>query len=496
MTKFEKDKIVLAAGGPQRINIGPVNHLPLSLLSLAAWIREKGDYSQKIKILDTQIRKPVFQDFADAAVVGISAMTGLQVKYGLEVAALARKSNPDALIVWGGIHPSLLPEQTLMHPLVDLVVTGEGEQTFLEVVEAVFNKHELAGIPGTCVQKDSGELVFGQKRPFLDLDKIPVPAYDLIDMKNYHGIEYQFDYQSSRGCPFKCGFCYNITFCGSRWRKKSPEKVIKELSYLYDKYKILNFAFVDDEFFIDIKRAEAIFDGILESKKEFNIIASCRLDIIRRFSPSVMSKMKQSGVTQMFFGAESGSDKILRAVQKKITTEDIAQGSKITAEQGIRPILSFMSGFPGETLDDFEHTIDMILKLWEIHPLITVNGIFPFNPYPGTILYQKALELGLKPPGSLKEWGNWTFQYEPDSPWLDPVMKQWMEIAFYMVRFRYYIARYEDRYKGKFLIQLLLKTVAWPISAWINIRMKKRMFGKAWEWKIFALIMQKTFGYL
>ncbi|MDM8521735.1 radical SAM protein [Desulfococcaceae bacterium HSG8] len=494
MNRIDKDKIILIAPGHRRLQVGAIVHLPLAILSLASWLRSKGDYAGRIRILDTQIHKPAPENFADAAVVGISVMTGSQIKYGLETASLIRSSNPDAVIVWGGIHPSLLPEQTTKHPLVDVVVIGEGEQTFLEIADAVFNGDDLIGIPGTCIQNNN-EVIIGHKRPFLSLDEMPLPAYDLIDIKNYRGIEYQFDYQSSRGCPFRCAFCYNLAFSGRRYRKKSSAKVVNELIYLHKIYGVVNFGFVDDEFFLDTKRIEAIFDGIRVEGPKFGIIASCRLDVVHGFSPALLEKMKQTGVTQMFFGAESGSPRILKAIHKDIKTEDIVKSSGIIAEAGIRPILSFMSGFPGETLDDFEYTIEIILKVWDVHPLVTVNGIFPFNAYPGTELYQKAIDAGLKTPISLEEWGQWTFQYEPDSPWIDPVMKQWMEIAFYMVRFIYYVIRYEDRYKDSF-IATLLKIAAWPLFALVKIRMKKRWFGIAWEWRIFAFIARRAFGYL
>lgn len=495
MCRCVREEIILVAPGFPRRQIGVSQHLPLAALCLAAWLRERGNYEGRVKVIDANVRNASVTDFTNATVVGISAMTGYQVKHGLRIASMVRKANPDALIVWGGIHPSLLPEQTVGHSLVDVVVIGEGEQTFLEVVDAVFSGRDIAGIPGTCVPSASGGVTVAARRPFLELDDLPLPAYDLVDMSDYAGIEHQFDYQSSRGCPFKCGFCYNTVFCGRRWRKKPAAKVVKELIYLHDKYKVAVFGLVDDEFFIDLKRTEAIFDGILESGSSFRIVASCRLDTIRQFSATLIDKMKQAGVTQMFFGAESGSPKILEMIQKGISVEDMIEGARVVAEAGIRPILSFMSGFPGETSEDFDKTIDIIPRLWATHPLITVNGIFPFNPYPGTVLYQSALELGLKAPQSLDQWGEWNFQYEPDNPWLSFTMKHKMEIAFYMVRFMYYLARLEDRYRGKPMVRVI-KILAWPASWLIKIRMDKHRFDMAPEWRIFALMARKTFGYL
>ncbi len=495
MSRSIREEIILVAPGLPRRQIGVSQHLPLAALCLAAWLRERGNYEGQVKVYDANVRNVSAPDFTNATVVGISAMTGYQVKHGIRIASMVRRANPGALIVWGGIHPSLLPEQTAGHPLVDVVVIGEGEQTFLEVVDAAFSGRDIAGIAGTYVPSASGGVTAAAGRRFLELDELPLPAYDLVNMSDYAGIEHQFDYQSSRGCPFKCGFCYNTAFCGRRWRKKSSVKVVEELIYLHRKYKVAAFGLVDDEFFIDLKRTEAIFDGLLESGSRFRLVASCRLDTIRHFPASLIDKMKQAGVTQMFFGAESGSPKILAMIQKGISLEDTIEGAKVVAEAGIRPILSFMSGFPGETSEDFDRTIDIIPQLWSTHPLITVNGIFPFNPYPGTVLYQRALELGLKAPQSLDRWGEWNFQYEPDNPWLTRTMKHKMEIAFYMVRFMYYLARLEDRYKGKPMIRVI-KVFAWPASRVVKMRMNKHRFGMALGWRVFALIARKTFGYL
>ena len=488
--------IVLVQPGARRVQIGgAILHLPLQLLSLAAWLRRDSACENRIRILDMHIESPEAEYFTHAAIVGISAMTGQQIHYGLQAAQLARRANPDAVIVWGGVHPTLLHEQTIRNDLVDIVVIGEGEETFREVVDTIDSGRDTAGIPGTCVLDGDGSVVVGPQRDFIDMNDLPLPAYDLIDIRNYRGIEHQFDYQSSRGCPHRCAFCYNTVFCGRRWRAKSAGKVVDELARLCQTYHVRNFAPVDDEFFIDRKRAEAIFRGMLDRGLDCGIVASCRLDIIRKYPKESLAVMKRAGVMQMFFGAESGSEETLHEIRKDITREDIIEGARIVAEAGIRPILSFMSGFPGETFDRFEKTLDIIRRLWKTHSLITVNGIFPFNAYPGTVLFEKAVELGLKPPQSLEEWGAWRFQYEPDNPWLDEKMKRRMQISFYIVRFKYYLARYEDRHKNGFRVRLL-RLLVLPLSLSAGIRLRKRWFRFAGEWRLFAFLVRKTFGYL
>lgn len=487
------NKVVLVSPGPKNMSLGPIIHLPLAILSIAAWLREKGGFLGSIRIIDTQIHEINESDFKKADIVGISAMTGIQIKVGLEVSKMVRISNPNAKIIWGGIHPTLLPEQTTVHPLVDCVVVGEGEVTFAEVVSAILENLPLEGIPGTCVYGKNG-IIYGEERRLLDVESLPLPAYDLVDMSKYSGIEKQFDYQSSRGCPFRCGFCYNTAYCNRRYRKKSAEKVIDELYLLKKRYGVENFAFADDEFFIDKNRVESIIDGILE-RELVGITASCRLDIVQRFSPDLLDKIRSAGVYHIFFGAESGSDRILTMIMKDIKRKDILLGSKKVSDAGIRPFLSFMSGFPGEEIEDLNQTLNTIVDLWRLDSRITVNGIFPFNPYPGTNLFNKACAAGLTPPDNLDEWGDWTFQYKPDNPWLSEMMKQWMEITFYIVRFKYYLIRIHDRYPNSW-IYFLTVLLVWPLYLSAMVRIKKRWFKYAWEWYIFALVAKKTFGFL
>lgn len=487
--------VVLVAPGSTRTQIGAITHLPLALMSLAAWLRRDPRYRDRIIIRDMEIKDLRVEDFRDAAVVGITAMTGHMITHGLKAARLAREANSDVVIVWGGIHPTLLPEETVANDLVDVVVIGEGEATFQDVVDAVYNGDPITNIPGTCVMAEEGKIITGPARPAMDLETLPLPAYDLVDIDDYHGIRQQFDYQSSRGCPFRCAFCYNMAFQGRTWRSKSADKVVQELTFLHSQYNVRSFAMNDDEFFIKMKRAENIFDQLIAQKSHIGIIASCRLDVVQKLPPGMLDKMKQLGVVQMFFGAESGSEQTLREIEKDLGTEDIVDGAMRVADSGIRPVLSFMSGFPGETFDEFKKTLALIQQLWRAHPLITINGIFPFNPYPGTPLYDRALAMGLKPPTTLVEWGAWSFQYDPDHPWLDRKMRRWMRISFFIVRFRYYLARYEDRYNNNWRVKLL-RLLVQPLSISARIRWTKKWFAAPWEWTVFAALVRRSFGYL
>jgi radical SAM superfamily enzyme YgiQ (UPF0313 family) len=490
-----KPALLLVAPGFRRKQWGPIVRLPLALLSLAAWLRDRELPGDEIGIWDMRLDETPPFELDRVIVVGISAMTGAQVHYGLLAARHLRQACPRAVIVWGGIHPSLLPEQTLAHPLVDLVVQGEGEETFREVVHHILAGQSTAHIPGTLAKTAAGQVVTGGERSFIDLNDLPLPAYDLLDLSRYACIEQQFDYQTSRGCPFRCAFCYNTVFCGRKWRAKRPDKVTEELSVLQSRYGVRNVALVDDEFFIDLKRVESILDGNRQRGLALQFSASCRLDVALKMSPPLLGKLKTGGFQQLFFGAESGSDCILDHVHKGISRDTILKGALHVAQEGIRPCLSFMSGFPSETPEQFHETLSLVDQLWTAHPLITVNGIFPYSPYPGTETYREAVAKGLQAPGRLEDWGGWSFQYTPDTPWLTPAKRRDMQIAFYIVRFRYYQAMFEERHRGTW-VAAVVRTLLWPLHLSARIRWRRKSFRLAWEWRLFAAVARHTFGYL
>ena len=466
--------------------------LPYSLVCLAGHLRSR---HVKVEILDMRIEDMRACEIPKASIVGFSCMTGHQIRYALRAAEYLQQLLPEALFVWGGIHPSLHPEETAAHPMVDVVVVGEGEETLLDIVETFYAGRDLAGIPGTVIMQN-GEPVAGGKRPFINLDDSPFPAYDLIDIRRYPNCIEMFDYQTSRGCPFRCGFCYNVQFCGRQWRGKSPEKTVEELARLQREYDVRSFSFVDDEFFINARRAEGIFDLIIQRRVRFNWTASCRLDLCRRFTPDFLAKMKTTGCTQMYFGGESGSEETLETITKDITPSDTIKGVENCINNGIIPIVSFMGGFPGETKQQFEETLDLITTLWGMDPLVTVNGIFPFSPYPGTALFDKARGYGLKTPSSLEEWGEWAFQYDPDHPWLTADERRRLRVSFYIVRFKYHLKEYNWRNKNRPVRRAFINFITLPLRISAAVRWKGRFFACAWEWELWALLARKTFGFL
>ena len=337
--------------------------------------------------------------------VGISSLTGKQISYGLDVAKLIRKLNPDIPIVWGGIHPSTMAEQTIKNPFVDYIVYGEGETTFPILLNALTNKKSLNKIEGIVYQVGS-KIIINKPRPFINFNKYNKLPYNLLDLSKYKTNE-RFSYQSSRGCPFGCLFCYNKKFNLFKWRSKDSKIVLDELEYIKKTFNPRYLFFIDDEFFINKKRTFNIIKGIVERNLNFIWKSSVRIDMINRFTEDEITLLEKSGCFELTIGAESGSNRILKFVNKNIEIADTFQSAKKLLNSRIIPQYSFMGGFPGETLEEFHMTLDAIDKLWKINKNIKVNGLFVPTPFPGTDLFNIVSKIkDYQLPQTLEEWGN------------------------------------------------------------------------------------------
>jgi len=458
---------------------------------LAAYLREN---EYKTDILDMRVQDWRKYDFSQTDVLGIGCMTGNQIKMGLELASLVRQQYPDIPIIWGGIHPTLYPQQTSEHPLVDYVVRGEGEVTLLALLDALNGKIHLEEVKGITYQKNGEIKENTDREPIKDLDSLPFPAYDLVDVDSYPNVREIFDYQSSRGCPFRCSFCYNLAFSNRRWRAKSPDKTVNEIKKIKELYDIRSIGFVDDELFINIKRTNEIVRGIVDAKLNIRWSASCRLDILQRYPDETMEMIKASGCSKLYFGAESGSQEILNHIKKDITSSDVINATKKCLKNDITPILSFMSGFPTETLDDLEMTRNIIDELWKIDQRVTVNGVFIYNPYPGGELFEESIRNGIETPSTFDGWGDWDYKYDASHPWIGKDKQKFMQMLFLLVRFSYYwkeLGRQDD-FKKKYLARFLLL----PLKLSFNLRWRFRFLTHGYEWHLWSWLMRNAIGFL
>jgi radical SAM superfamily enzyme YgiQ (UPF0313 family) len=324
--------------------------------------------------------------------IGISVMTGPQIYYALKICESIKKEFNKIKIVWGGIHSTILPTQTLQNKLIDFVIRGEGERAYYELVSG----KNLSQIKGLSLKK--GNKIFHNPNSNLltssEINKLSIP-WTLINPKRYirNG---NFNMITSRGCPFKCAFCYNTLF-NNVWRGWAAEKCIQELDKCLD-FGAKKITFYDDYFFANSKRIKILFDYF----KEHNIRWKAELRV-NRLDYSLAEEAKSHGCVQMYFGAESGSQRVLNILNKNISIKDIIQSAKFTKDTDLSADYSWMIGIPGETKTDVKKTITLIKKIKEINPKCEFSVKILF-PYPKTVIYDFAKQIGFKPPSNLLDW--------------------------------------------------------------------------------------------
>lgn len=347
--------------------------------------------------------------------VGISSMTGPQILGALEAAAIIRRYAPDVPIVWGGVHPSLLPEQTIRHDLVDIVVVGDGEQTFKDLVETIQQGGSLGNIKG-LVFKDKGTVIKTPMREPFPIEKLGPLAYDLLDMSRYRSRPLWTERPSlpiitSRGCPHRCGYCYNTEFSKRRWQSLSPGQTVSEIVRLVNEYQVEALFLLDDNFFVNQDRVKEICHLIIRKNIDIDFYnANCRADTVARMDIGLLRLLKKAGFKQLYVGVESGSDHILSQIQKDITTEQVREANRKLRETGIKPFYSFMAGFPFETIDELRDTLRLMGYLLEENPACSVFRLQLYTPFPGTDLYRHIRRLGTPLPTKLDQWAK--FHYD------------------------------------------------------------------------------------
>ena len=409
-------------------NISKENYqtsISVGLLCLASYLDQKGI---EVKIIDSIRQKNYFElikaELPKVDLVGLSVMT-MQVSSALKISKLIKEINPQIPIVWGGVQPTLFPEQTASHPLIDMAVFGEGEATLLEIVQAIENKKELRGILGLAFQEKDKAIV-NEKRPFLKMDDLPLPNWSLLAKEILEEITL-IPTHTSRGCPHQCAFCIN-SITHNSWRGYSAELVLEGLEIIKQKpyFKNKPMRFWDEEFFTNIPRAKKIIQGMLDKELIIPWETTARVDYIqdKMIDDDFLALLKKSGCYLLSYGGESGSPRILKKINKGITPEQIIYSAKQTLKYNIIPQYSFMVGLPGETKKDIIQTIKVINQLVKLSPQIQILGPQSFRPYPGSALYQECVKKGWSAPELLDDWAK---VVENELNYLSPRNFPWLE---------------------------------------------------------------------
>lgn len=421
--------------------------IPLGYLILGTELKKNGI---DVSIIDGNLEKKAKEKIALIAnknrkfIFGISAMTGYQIEDGLRMAKFIRKNYPKALLVWGGWHSSLLPHDTLKDDLVDCIVIGPGEEILVELVNAFKNNKDFNGIAGMGYKKNN-QIIINEMRGFPDFSNYSLIKWDLINLNSYlmHDIAPRtVTYISSRGCPYRCGFCAIKTIYKRHWFPLPTARVISEFKYLKDNYGVDGIRFEDSNFFTSKKRVLELCEEMIKNNLNFKWSALARPNELIRYNQAELNLLKKAGLIQILVGAESADQDALDLITKDIKEPILNDMIKICFKNDISMILSYMVGFPIANGKDIDLTLNRIKSLHSQFPFGEKNNeilLFYYTPYPGSDLYQLALKYGFNEPATLKAWATLTLN-EFHAPWITKkqdrkiqrAMKTYRIIKFYI----------------------------------------------------------------
>ncbi len=373
---------------------------PSGLMYLASYLR-KHHPEVKIKIFDLMLERApeesIISDLKDFSpqLVGIHAMH-FQARSLHRLAQLVKENLKEVVVIAGGPYPTSEPQTVLKDKNIDLAVRGEGEITFLEVFERLRSGRDFSGVKGCAWLKGDELVIEPEREPISDLDQLPFPAWDLIDLKRFFDwkILTQNDIRwrkevatifTSRACPYGCIFCHNMF--GKKFRARSPENVLEEIRLLYHQYGVREIHFIDDCFNFDMERAKRIFQMIIEQGFDLKLafpngIRGDRLD------EELVDLMKLAGTYKVNFGIESGSERIQKLIRKNLDLKKIKKNIEMVAKKGIFTHGFFMMGFPSEKKEDIKMTIDFATSS-QLH----TAGFALLSPFPGTKVRKMAEEM-------------------------------------------------------------------------------------------------------
>lgn len=401
--------IVLMQPSAGRFEMASVR-IPLGLLAIASLPLRAG-YTIEIvdQRLDREWKNTLSSSIgADTLCVGVTCSTGRMIDHALEMTRYIREISPETPIVWGGPHPTFVPDQTLNHPLADIVVINEADETFFQLVEALANKKPLTHIDGIGF-KVNGEAKFNGTGPIImDLDELPIFPYHLVDVPKYSSLSVDdlpsIDLLTSRGCPLNCAFCSVPQSSNRRWRAGTVDRLIEEIQFLKSTYSIRTFYFIDDNFMVDLKRVRAFVDALKANSLDIYWgTQGVTIGTINRMTTDLIDAVEESGCMEISVGVESADNEVLKTIEKRITVDDVFKANEKLVGKRFAVKYNLIIGFPGETMGGIRNTVKLAVDLHKRNH----NAWFPvniFTPYPGTALLKKAVEYGFVPPTHLEGW--------------------------------------------------------------------------------------------
>lgn len=463
--------------------------MPLGLISTVSTVHE----NYGIKILDQRVEENFESMFMDElskepSVVLVPSMTGTQLKYALEVSKIA-KENSKAKIIWGGVHATLMPEQTIKHKLIDIIAIGEAEFIFKDLMEAINGKRKMDSVKGIAY-KDGGMIHTTEHADSPDPNSIPELPYHLVNVENYvksGGIAFSqnertLPFISSRGCPYTCKFCSTAGISKGKWRSMNADLTYERVRNMVKKYNIDVVKFYDENFTSNPQRAERIAEL---ANNEFGWSMQARMD---NMLITDMKKLEEGGLRVVEPGVESGSDRILKLINKGEDRATMIASNRKLATTNIKAFYNFMMGFPGETKEEVLETVDLALQMVKENPNAHITQFYIFTPYIGAPLFDYAVENGFKVPETLEGWIAFSRQ-QTRTPWIQENLEMMESIM--------YTSKFVD---GRRLSQVLRNThvpkfFIRAVSSRYRKNWEKHNFNKTSSIKLYEFMVRKKFGW-
>lgn len=402
-------KILLLRPKPDFMDM--VIGIPIGLTMIAAMAER---LNHEVEILDLALEKD--QGVADRLLeaklrekkfdlVGLTAMT-VEYEAAVRLARIIRQFDPRIPVVFGGQHATIKAGEVVSQDFCDYVVKGEGEGVFSEFIRALSEGGSLDNVKGMAFKRHDEVFHTPDQEPILDLDGLPYPAYHLLDVERYFAASSArattkhkrcMQVFTSRGCPWRCTYCHDLF--GKSFRARSPENVMGELKLLYDQWGIREYMVEDDIFNLDMERAKKIFDLVKEQLPDvyFQFGNGLRLE---RFDEELVRKMAEGGTHYICIAIESASPRIQKMIKKNLKLDKSAQALSWMRKHKIRTLGFFMIGFPTETREEIEQTIQYASNLDLDEALFSIA-----TPYPGTELNKQVMEMSLYDPDLVSRGG-------------------------------------------------------------------------------------------
>ncbi|HUT55597.1 MAG TPA: radical SAM protein [bacterium] len=371
---------------------------PLGFLSLIAMLRRHFPDRFEIELVEQAIYNLTAGEVRqrmEAFRPDLVCFSCLSVEAGEmhELAAVSKKLSPEVPVWIGGPHASFFYDWEIETGIVDAACIGEGEETFIEMIAAWLEGRPLDGVAGLALPREGQAVLTPPREPIADLDSLPLPAWDMIDFKYYgnhismNGFVHSSPWAplfTTRACPYQCIYCHCIF--GKKVRKRGVENVMAELELLVKQYGVREIQVVDDIFNLDLDRAKAICDRIVEEKLNISIAFpnGLRGD---RMDRELIRKLARAGCYAIAYAVETASPRLQKRIKKNLDLEKVKEVIAWTDEEGIICQAFFMLGFPGETIEELQMTVD-----YAVNSRLLRAWFFTVVVYPRTGLFDLAQE--------------------------------------------------------------------------------------------------------